>query len=94
MNSIMSHASAENKTLQLTRIKKDSKIKSQMDNIKFLEAKVSKAMAEKEEVTIKLKSEIIIYKQKAKQYKENLNDQIQKFDEVKEEQIKLRLDEE
>ena len=46
----------------MNRIKLDSKIKSLQENIKFLEKKVSGALTEKEELSVQLKSEIIIYK--------------------------------
>ena len=72
LSRLMSQQIEENKSLQLSRIKKDSKIKSLQENIKFLEARLSSMLTEKEEQAITLKSESIIYKQKAKQYKEQM----------------------
>ncbi len=48
------------------------KNKQLIDNTKFLEERLSLMMKEKEEQVILLKSQIIIYKQKAKSYKEQL----------------------
>ena len=39
----------ENKSLQLSRIKKDSKVKSLQENINFLEERLSSMLTEKEE---------------------------------------------
>ena len=66
LSSIMTTQMQENKNLQLGRIKKESRIKSLQENISFLEGRLSDMLTEKEEQAIKLKSEVIIYKQKAK----------------------------
>lgn len=89
----MARQTANNKALQLTRIKKDSKIKSLQDNIKFLESRVSQIMTEKEEQAVQLKSEIIICQQKAKQYKEKMKLQKEQFDEHTEGLVNERVDE-
>jgi len=68
----------ENKNLQLGRIKKESRIKSLQENISFLESRLSDMLTEKDEQAIKLKSEVIIYKQKAKQYKGQMLEQQEK----------------
>ena len=56
----------ENKQQQILKIRRESKVKSLEENIRFLEKRLSEMLSEKEEQAIKLKSEIIIYKQKAK----------------------------
>ena len=66
LSSIMTTQMQENKNLQLGRIKKESRIKSLQENISFLESRLSDMLTEKEEQAITLKSEVIIYKQKAK----------------------------
>ena len=77
---------ARHRHLQLGRIKQDSRVKSLQENVKFLEQRLSAMLSEKEEQAIKLKSEVIVYKQKAKQYKEQMLEQ-KKHYETKSEQI-------
>jgi hypothetical protein len=78
LSSIMTTQMQENKNLQLGRIKKESRIKSLQENISFLESRLSDMLTEKEEQAITLKSEVIIYKQKAKQYKGQMLEQQEK----------------
>lgn len=92
MEEAMAVQTANSKALQLSRIKKDSKIKSLQDNIKFLEGRVSQVMTEKEEQAIQLKSEIIIYQQKAKQYKEKMKSQKEQYDEHTEHFVNERVE--
>ena len=49
LSRLMSMQTQENKSLQLSRIKKDSKVKSLQENINFLEERLSSMLTEKEE---------------------------------------------
>lgn len=70
LEALMSKLNAEDKDRQRIRIKLDSKIKSLQDSNAYLESRITQMIGEKEEEIIKLKSEVIVYKQKGKQYKE------------------------
>ena len=69
MTQILNGQIHENKNQQLDRIKQASKTKSLEDNITFLEQRLTSMMTEKEEQAIIMKSEIIMSKKKAKEYK-------------------------
>jgi len=49
LSRLMNLQTQENKSLQLSRIKKDSKVKSLQENINFLEERLSSMLTEKEE---------------------------------------------
>ena len=63
---------SEQQTIQQQLNMQLLKNKQLIDNTKFLEERLSLMMKDKEEQVILLKSQIIIYKQKAKSYKEQL----------------------
>lgn len=90
---MMQEQVVSNKQLQLTRIKKGSKIKSLQDNINYLEQRISGMLTENQEQSSKLRSEVIIYKQKAKQYKEQMMGQKEEFESKINEALQERVEE-
>ena len=70
LDTLVSKLTADDKERQRVRIKLDSKIKSLQESNAYLEKRITQMIGEKEEEIIKLKSEVIVYKQKGKSYKE------------------------
>lgn len=55
------------------------KFEAQGRNLAYLEEKLATALTEREEQVVDLKSQIVIYKQKAKSYKQKLNFELDEF---------------
>ena len=77
--------------MQLKTIKKDSKIKSLQENIRFLENRVNMIMTEKEEQAVKLKSELIIQKTLGKEIQDQLLRQQREYHENNEKVLAERI---
>lgn len=57
----------------------DMRYEAQSRNLAYLEEKLATALTEREEQVVELKSKIVIYKSKAKNYKQKLNVELEEF---------------
>lgn len=66
--------------MQVSKMEVDTKLESLTKNTKYLEDRLVSTLTEKEEVVIKLKSEIVIYRNKLHQYKQKLKDSVKDYE--------------